>query len=103
MNEINNNSFKLSLGKVLNIERVNDFYSQNAISMQCQNLIIDASEIEQIDTAGLQLVLYYVIELKKRKATITWDPSPSDPLVEKARRAGFVEALDIIRGEMSCQ
>lgn len=91
----------IELGKVINIEKVEEFFKSNMLPDGVECLRINAADIEQIDTAGLQLVLFYVLSCKNANCKVKWDPAPSDQLIEKARRAGFVEKFDIISGDMT--
>lgn len=94
-----NKHLKLSLQKTLDIEACEEFYKNNQIIDGVEKIIIDASEIEQIDTAGLQMLLHYVTTCNAKQINIEWLSPISDPFIEKARRGGFVDALCIISGE----
>ncbi|HSG02595.1 MAG TPA: STAS domain-containing protein [Marinobacterium sp.] len=53
---------------------------------------IDASAVEEIDTAGMQLILSLVNQLHSQSLTTEWH-SPTDVLLQTADILGMSEAL----------
>lgn len=55
---------------------------------------IDASSVEEIDTAGMQLLLAMLNQLKSQSIEAQWD-SPSEVLVQTADILGMSDALSL--------
>ena len=64
-----------------------------AISVK-KPLIFHSNEITRIDTAGLQLLLSFTLELKKNNLSWQWE-KPSSTLIKTARILGMSKLLKI--------
>ena len=64
-----------------------------AISSQ-DEVILDGSEVEQIDGTGLQLLVALMKEAVSSNTTVTWK-SASDVLLDSAAQLGLIEILGL--------
>ena len=80
---------KLVLGNKCTIIRVEELHAQMETLLQSGNDIeIDAKDVEQCDTAGLQLLLIFHNELKKEGRSLKW-LSPSEATLKAAKHIGL--------------
>ena len=59
-----------------------------------KNINIDASAVEDIDTAGLQLLLSLVKTAKETGRSVTWE-SPSETVINAVKETSLRDALGI--------
>ncbi len=86
---------KITLDATLNIQTVGNLYDQFLKMLDTQNIIeIDASFVESIDTATLQLITVFKQEGIKLQKEISID-FPSDKFVEAAEILGLTELLEV--------
>ncbi|MDP2560145.1 lipid asymmetry maintenance protein MlaB [Psychrobium sp. 1_MG-2023] len=90
----------LSLPQSIDISYVTEFHPQLISFLseftESKNdiLVINASELERIDTAGIQLLIAFVIEATKMNVTIQWQ-SISTELENTANELGLAQALKL--------
>jgi len=79
----------------LGIQQVSDLKAEleSAVSSG-ENVVLDASEVDNIDTAGLQLLVAFVQHAALKKCTFEWQ-DPSDAFVETAKLTGLSAALQL--------
>lgn len=73
------NSLSFTLDSVLTINKANELHSQYAAVLRnkCDVLTIDASSVQMIDTAIIQLLYSLIATLRDNGASIHWlSPSP---------------------------
>ena len=86
---------QIVLAPVLAIENAKDLYEQfNSIIQKRRNVIINASSVEMIDTAMLQLLIAFVRKLQNQGIKISWI-EPSDELISRAVLLNLEEHLNI--------
>jgi ABC-type transporter Mla MlaB component len=56
--------------------------------------VIDVSEVVRIDTAGLQLLLAFVLDMRRNGRAVKW-VAASAPVLQGARLAGMCELLGL--------
>ncbi len=84
------------LDPILSIDNANKLYDQfDSVVQRKQNIIIDASAVEMIDTAMLQLLIAFVRKLKNEGVKISWN-KPSDELLSRAVLLNLEEYLGIV-------
>jgi anti-anti-sigma regulatory factor len=89
--------FKLALDATLNIQNVTDLHEQLLVMLEQNDKIeIDASAVDSIDTATLQLLIVLKQTAIKLQKEIIFD-FPSDRFVESAELLGLAEMLEIDR------
>jgi len=72
------------LDPVLAIDNAKKLYEQlDSVVQKKQNVIIDASAVEMIDTAMLQLLIAFIRKLQNEGAKISWN-KPSKELLSRA-------------------
>jgi anti-anti-sigma factor len=59
-----------------------------------QPVVIDVSEVARIDTAGLQLLLAFVLDMRRNGRSVTC-VGASPPVLQGARLAGLCELLGL--------
>lgn len=89
----------IKVGNALTIQKVNHFSTEWAPYFNTNNLIIDASEVKEIDTAGLQLLQYLINGIHINHGSIQWLPTPSKHLIEQAELSGMKKMLLLDQGE----
>lgn len=90
----------IKIGSVLTIQKVNHFSDEWTPLCNTNNLTIDASEVQEIDTAGLQLLQYLINGVHINHGTVQWLPKPSTHLIEQAELSGMVKMLQLNQGEI---
>ncbi len=89
------NESKITLDATLNIQTVGILYDQFEKMLDTQNTIeIDASSVESIDTASLQLITVFKQAGIKLQKEISID-FPSDKFIEAAEILGLAELLEV--------
>jgi len=85
-------ALKITLPTELEISAVTEFHHSLVAQLTHlapqQQIIIDASEIQRIDTAGIQILAALVREASTQKNTLTWH-NPSDELTTCAEHLGL--------------
>jgi anti-anti-sigma regulatory factor len=82
----------IALGDSLTIEQVGALYADLAGRLGEMHLVLDASSLTRVDTAGLQLLTAFVRAAGGRGARVEWC-APQMALRECARRIGLEGAL----------
>jgi len=79
----------------LGIQQVSDLKAEleSAVSTG-EGVLLNASEVDNIDTAGLQLLVAFVQHAALKKCTFEWK-SPSDAFIETAKLTGLSAALQL--------
>jgi anti-anti-sigma regulatory factor len=85
----------IELGATLDITTVAALYEQlhDALARQV-NVTLKAGDVEQADTAALQLLLAFCQDMKGHGSTVTWE-SRSDGMQRSAELLGLAEELGI--------
>ncbi|MBF0281014.1 MAG: STAS domain-containing protein [Zetaproteobacteria bacterium] len=86
------------LDDVINIGKLTTL--KNALQQlieQQQAVTIDASKVERIDTAALQLLALFVQTLKNNNIHVTWQ-QPSEPFITMVNLLALHSLLDIHHG-----
>jgi ABC-type transporter Mla MlaB component len=89
----------IKIGNTLTIQKVNDFNDEWSPLSNVKALTIDASEVKEIDTAGLQLLQFMINGIQINHGTVNWVPKPSMHLIEQAKLSGMVNMLQLNQGE----
>lgn len=89
----------IKIGNSLTIQKVNHFNDEWASLYNAKSLTIDASEVKEIDTSGLQLLQFLINGIQINHGTVHWLPKPSMHLIEQAELAGMVNMLLLNQGE----
>ena len=88
-------TLELTLTATLGIETVTELYEQLRPAIEVkQSVSVDASAVESADTASLQLLAAFAIELSERGTEIHWH-APSEPFFQSATISGLVETLQL--------
>jgi len=83
------------LGAILDIESVASLYEELKVLVDAANpVLLDGSEVENIDTACLQLLATFFLELHEKNISCTWN-EPSEALLHSATVTGLVETLQL--------
>jgi anti-anti-sigma regulatory factor len=85
----------VSLGGSIAISNVQEWYERfvEMISME-DEIILDGGEVEQVDGAGLQLLVALMKEASTSKVKVTWKAA-SDVLRNSAAQLGVAEILGL--------
>ncbi|MBO6703648.1 MAG: STAS domain-containing protein [Pseudomonadales bacterium] len=62
---------------------------------ESEHLVIDARNVEQIDTAGIQLLLAYIKECQPSGGRVSLEPQPSETFIAVAETLGANILLDL--------
>jgi len=85
--------FRVECAEVLDITGVAEFHAHclEALGTQ-QNLMINASQVERVDTAALQVLGAFIQDANTRQQAVQWD-APSESLCQSAALLGLSEVL----------
>lgn len=84
-----------SLGEAIVISNVQEWHEKMLAAISNQDkLVLDGSEIDQIDGTGLQLLVALMKEAVTNKKNITWKAA-SDTLCQNAAQLGVTEILGL--------
>lgn len=73
MSDGENNIHTFKLGEVLDISMVNTLYDGLKLLLkEATNVVIDAKEVQRLDTAAMQLILCWYREARENNITVTW-------------------------------
>jgi anti-anti-sigma regulatory factor len=93
--KVEEKSNRLVLESSLVINKASDFYeSLKKLSASGQAIEIDASKVEIIDSAILQLLFAFVLSLKANGTSLSWY-KPSEGILNKASILGLTEHLGL--------
>lgn len=85
----------LVLEEMLGIAQVDQFYQTLLTTMnQASFISIDATALQQIDAAGVQLMYVFIQDAKKHSIEVRWESS-SEALEKTARQLGMLEHLGL--------
>lgn len=98
-NPVDNQPSTLKIGNVLTIQKVNLLNDEWTPLCNTKELTIDASDVKEIDTAGLQLLQFLINGIQINHGTVRWLPKPSNHLIEQAELSGMVKMLQLNQGE----
>lgn len=80
-------------GEVLDISAVADLYQQLNHALEQEGVVnLQADSIERIDTAGLQVFVSFIQEMKRRDRVLHWQ-DPSEALMRSANYLGLKKIL----------
>lgn len=86
---------KLELSAKCTIVRAEELHAQMESLLQTgHDVEVDASQVEQCDTAALQLLLAFHNELSKEGRTLSW-ASPSESTLNAAKLIGLDQPLGL--------
>ncbi len=86
-----------SLGQSIVISNVQEWHEKMLAALSNKDgMLLDGSEIEQIDGTGLQLLVALSKEAANNKTEITWKAA-SETLCQNAAQLGVTEALGLDR------
>ena len=89
-------SFPLELPERLTISEVKLIWNDwQMLLTHASELIMDASIVQEIDTAGMQLVLACIQESANENIDVAWDPTPSEAFLQVADTLGMTGRLGI--------
>jgi len=85
--------FRIECAEVLDIAGVAEFYAccLEALETQ-QNIMLNASQVERVDTATLQVLGAFIQDANTRQQSVNWE-TPSEPLCQSAALLGLSEIL----------
>ncbi len=85
--------FHIECAEVLDISGVAEFHARclEALEMQ-QNVMLNASQVDRVDTAALQVLGALIQDANTRKQTVQWE-TPSESLCQSAVLLGLSEIL----------
>ena len=89
----------ISIGNSLTIHQASLYYQKWSKFLGLKKLKIDASEINEVDGAGMQLLIYIVNRVCLNNGSIQWVPNPSQYFIDNAQQAGMMKALLLNKGE----
>lgn len=93
--DLDNVSDQFVLESSLVINKASDVYeSLKKFSENKQSIEIDASKVENIDSAILQLLVAFALDLKKNDIKLSWH-GPTEGLKEKATILGLTKSLGL--------
>ena len=84
----------VNLEKRVVIGRIEDLKSTLISAMEAEHVRFDASAVEAVDTASLQLLVAFFNERGARKLQCSWD-AVSDEFTERARITGLTPWLGL--------
>ncbi len=89
----NTDVFRIECAEVLDISGVAEFHAHclEALGTQ-QNLVLNASQVDRVDTAALQVLGAFIQSANDRKQTVAWE-DPSESLCQSAALLGLSEIL----------
>ncbi len=94
-NRSENNNNSVDCGDLLDISMVNEINQKLKDSLRSDNNIsINVSNIQRIDTAGAQMLCAFYQDAKSKNIQCTWD-NPSDVFVKSIVQLGLDGHLDI--------
>ncbi len=86
---------KLELGSKCTIVRAEELHAKMESLLQTgQDIQVDATTVEQCDTAALQLLLAFHFELQKLGRKLHWQ-APSEATLNAAKLIGLEEPLGL--------
>lgn len=96
---VNNSDSKLYvLESVLSINTLNQLYDDFIVLSDHQGGVnIDASSVEKVDTASVQMILAFFRKKKQQSFSVQW-LSPSEELINKISLLGLSEEMNLLSG-----
>ncbi len=89
------NAGVIKLQSSLTISDINELVEQlNNIDKEQAELVLDAADVERIDTAALQLLVGYFLLAINDGKKVNWK-DPSDKLVNSAKLLGLTETMQL--------
>ena len=90
----NNRGEQIILDPVLVIDNVKKLYEQfNSVIQKNRKVVVNASAVEMIDTAVLQLLIAFILKLQNQGIKISWI-KPSKELISRAELLALKEYLN---------
>lgn len=86
----------IALGSTLEVSMAADLYQRLSQALEEEDtlIVLDGSDVERVDAAGLQLLLAFVREAEARQAKWHWEAVPA-VLSSAAHRLGLAQALQL--------
>ncbi|HRE30612.1 MAG TPA: STAS domain-containing protein [Candidatus Berkiella sp.] len=83
----------VKVGSTLTIQHVNSRHQDWESQYPAKGLTIDASEIVEIDSSGLQLLCYIINCVQSNNGIVEWHPKPSQYFLEQIELSGMKNSL----------
>lgn len=83
----------LDIGETLTVHQIIEKHSQWMHLLKKHEIIIDATHLNKVDVAGLQLLEYYIGTIESNHGKIYWKANPSDKLIHEAKSTGMTNLL----------
>ncbi|VAX00067.1 hypothetical protein MNBD_GAMMA19-222 [hydrothermal vent metagenome] len=85
--------FHIECAEVLDISGVAEFHARCLEALETQqHLMLNASQVDRVDTAALQVLSAFIQDANTRQQTVQWE-TPSEPLCQSAALLGLSEIL----------
>jgi len=84
----------IKLQSELNIRQVAELKEQLNNALSADNIVLDASAIEVVDAAGLQLLLAFIQQARLKNITIQWGDL-SEGFLNAAKLMGLSDGLGL--------
>ena len=85
--------FHIECAEVLDISGVAEFHARCLEALETQqNVMLNASQVDRVDTATLQVLGAFIQDVNTRQQTVQWE-APSEPLCQSAALLGLSEIL----------
>ncbi len=95
--KIKTNETRLVLDSIITINDAKTMYTQlNLLLKSKQDITIDASEVEMLDTAILQLLLAFVNKIRAQNRQVVWS-KPSEEMINRATTLNLQAVLGLDR------
>lgn len=88
---------KLVLPPVMTLQQVVLLHDEYCKKQYSNNISIDASQVKEVDMAGMQLIAFYCQTLRENHV-LNFNPPPSDYFKQQAILSGLAQILQI-KGE----
>lgn len=90
------NKTTVSLGTALDIMHASGLKERLVASLEKKaHIVLTSDKVERADTAGLQLLYAFKLEVEARKKQLSWQ-KPSDTLLHASESLGMADALGIV-------
>jgi anti-anti-sigma regulatory factor len=95
--QTNNNHRVIILGKTLKMDSIEEQLQVLTDALNSKNtIIIEANEVLEVDSASLQLLLSFLLEVDQRKIDYQWK-SPSTYLIKMVSALGMKKVFNFSR------
>jgi len=89
--------FRIKCAEVMDITSVAEFHAHCLEAMETrQNIVLNASQVERVDTAALQVLGAFIQDANAREQSVQWEET-TEALCQSAALLGLSEALCLPR------